>query len=131
MNNRPPHATVFDLPGWPTPPSVSAILDHPGSWGHIPVEKALPPHPVCYDDQGRLWVNGDEKPSFQAPAENSGSPGAIVFWVEIEGEPGIGLWIHPKSLKHLKPLDKADADIQWLPVNKVAREMPPFVKDTV
>lgn len=88
----------------------------------------VPARNLAQDDLGYLWVNGDTVPRFTVPDDSWEDPGAVVFWTET----GVGLWVHPKSLRHLHSISRLDMKPdQWLPVNEVAREMPPFVKAAV
>lgn len=42
---------ITDLPGWPCPPRVADLPDHPRAYGWVS------DHQVAVDDEGRLWVN--------------------------------------------------------------------------
>ena len=125
MSQISPHAKAFDLPGWPCPPRVRDIPHHRESWGYVPFfsVKGLPP--VVQDELGYLWVNGDVVPRFQTPPEDDADPGALVFWVQT----GIGLWVHPKSLRHLHSISQLDMTTpgEWLPVNEVFEKWPEFI----
>lgn len=128
MNQHQPHARAFDLPGWPCPPRVRDIPHHERSWGWIPVSKVMSDDTpaVAQDDLGYLWVNGASIPQFRLPADDWDDPGALVFWTET----GIGLWVHPKSLKQLESISRLDMDSDaWLPVNEAMREWPAFIKE--
>ncbi len=127
MNENPPHAKAFDLPGWPCPPRARDIPNHKCSWGWIPTFQlpATGTIPVAQDEQGYLWVNGNTVPEFREPNEADANPGALVFWSET----GIGLWVHPKSLRYLLSINRNDmSQDDWLPVNEVARDIPSFIK---
>lgn len=109
------HARTSDFPGWPCPPRVRDIPQYKNSWGWIPCNT------VSQDYDGYLWVNGNVVPKFQLPPETYGNPGAIVFWVDS----GMGLWVHPKSLRKIGEIGKVDTTSdEWIPVNHVAKEMP-------
>lgn len=128
MNDSQPHARAFDLPGWPCPPRVREIPNYQDSWGWIPVSEHLggdSPTTVAQDDLGYLWVNGNTIPKFKTPNEAYANPGAIVFQTDL----GVGLWVHPKSLQYLPSISQFEmTPDEWLPVNEVAKECPPFVK---
>ena len=122
-----PHARAFDLPGWPCPPRVRDIPKHKHSWGYIDVRghSEINFVPVAQDELGYLWVNGNTVPRFRTP--NDIHRGALVFHVEV----GIGLWVHPQSLKYLPSVSRLDMPTgEWLPVNAVAPELPSFIKET-
>ncbi|MBF9135307.1 hypothetical protein I0C86_41390 [Plantactinospora sp. S1510] len=124
MTEQSQHARAFDLPGWPCPPRVRDIPKHHNSWGHILVVHS---GPVAQDELGYLWVNGETIPRFQTPNETLTSPGALVFWTES----GLGLWVHPKSLRSLPSISRLDMrPDEWLAVNEVASEWPDFIKST-
>jgi hypothetical protein len=128
MNQKQPHARAFDLPGWPCPPRVRDIPGHERSWGWIPVdtEENVDPTAVAQDELGYLWVNGARVPQYRTPREENRDPGALVFWTEV----GIGLWVHPRSLKFLHSVSRLDMDSdEWLPVNEAAAEWPSFIKE--
>lgn len=126
MADQPPHATVFDIPGWPCPPRVRDIPGHQNSWGYIQLRIGSGTIALAQDETGRLWVNGGINPRFMLPDSANGSPGALLFWTET----GIGLWIHPKSLKDLPSVSQLDmAPDDWLPVRKVTAEWPAFIKE--
>lgn len=57
-----PHASVFDIPGWPCPPRVSDIPHHENSWGYVPLSSSKPM--IMYDELGKLWIKGDAVPAF-------------------------------------------------------------------
>jgi hypothetical protein len=123
-DNR-PHATVFDLPGWPCPPRVRDIPKHEESWGWVSADGFARPFAVAQDELGRLWVNGDAIPQFRTPEDSHSSPGALVF----HAASGIGLWVHQKSLQYLPSISQLEMrPDEWLPVNEVAAEWPPFIK---
>jgi hypothetical protein len=119
-------ARAFDLPGWPCPPRVRDIPNHEESWGWITVSNLpIQPYAVAQDELGYLWVNGNTIPTFKTPNETDVSPGALVFWTET----GIGLWVHPKSLRYLPSISQLDMKPdEWLPVRVAAKEWPPFIK---
>ncbi|SLH39246.1 hypothetical protein [Mycobacteroides abscessus] len=129
---HPHHAKLTDLPGYPCPPRVRDIAHRENSWGYIgiagPVTVAtigLTRATVVHDELGHLWANGDVVPEFKVPNESNYSPGAIVYCAPT----GLGLWIHPKSLRALPSASRLDLqeddliDI-WLPVNEVTETMP-------
>lgn len=121
------HARAFDLPGWPCPPRVRDIENHEDSWGWVLVSGHSNPAAigVAVDELGYLWVNGDACPRFMLPQESDANPGAIVFWTPD----GIGLWVHPKSLRHMPSISRLDmrAD-QWLKVAVVVAELPEHIR---
>lgn len=129
MTEPKPHARAFDLPGWPCPPRVRDIPNHVESWGKIDVTSVHAGLKVAHDELGYLWVNGDTVPEFSIPGVHEPAnvnPGALVFWTES----GIGLWVHPKSLRFLPSISRLDMKPdEWLPVNEVARELPSFIKE--
>lgn len=119
------HAKASDLPGWPCPPRVRDIPKSVNSWGLINVLSEQAGMTVAQDELGYLWVNGETVPQFTTPTESKANPGAFVFWVPS----GIGLWVHPKSLRCLPSISRLDMKPdEWLPVNEVARDWPPFIK---
>lgn len=119
---NPPHARAFDLPGWPSPPRVRDIPQHEESWGFVPVVSHKPV--IIQDELGYLWADGNACPRFELPNEDHASPGGIVFWTPE----GLGIWIHPKSLKGLGSMSRLDMEQdQWIPIAVAAAELPPFV----
>ncbi|MEV0297090.1 hypothetical protein [Nocardia sp. NPDC050710] len=129
-NNSAPHATVFDIPGWPCPPRVRDIPNHENSWGHIALIGNGPRDHLATDELGHLWVNGDVAPKFMLPSEEISNPGAIIF----AAQSGIGLYLHPKSYRFLRSVSRLDLQKQpgqWLPVNEVATDLPDFVKEAL
>lgn len=119
-----PHAKASDLPGWPCPPRLRDIPNRENSWGFIYVSDVSGRVAVAQDELGHLWANGDTIPAFRTPNESNESPGGFVFWTQT----GLGLWIHPKSLKYLPSISRLDMKPgQWLPVNEVAHEVPEHI----
>lgn len=122
------HARALDLPGWPCPPRVRDIPKRVESWGLIDINTHVLPKALVQDDLGYLWVNGDVVPRFQTPNDGIANPGALVFWTES----GIGLWVHPKSLRYLPSISRLDMKPdEYLPVNEVAHEPPKFISEGV
>jgi hypothetical protein len=130
--NQPPHARAFDLPGWPCPPRLGDIRHHEQSWGWVPVDGSeldvqMGRAVLAQDELGYLWVKGSAVPVFRTPNEASAHPGALVFWTGA----GIGLWVHSRSLSDIPCISRLDMDTEdWLPVNAVSAEWPPFIKAT-
>jgi len=127
MAGQPPHATVFDIPGWPCPARVRDIPGRENSWGWIGFPSGTGQgESLAQDETGRLWVNGGACPVFKLPDAGWDNPGALVFWTEA----GIGLWIHPKGFKSLPSVSRLDmAPDDWLPVREVTAEWPTFIKE--
>lgn len=122
----PPHARAFDLPGWPCPPRVRDIPSHEDSWGHVPVSVHSEIVAVAVDELGYLWANGDAVPTFKLPPEVDANPGAIVCWTSS----GLGLWVHPKSMRYLPSISRLDMQPdQWVPVAVALAELPTHVRD--
>lgn len=126
---NPPHARVFDIPGWPCPPRVSDIPNRENGWGHIDLGGIVSNPNVVADELGFLWVRGETAPAYRLPNETHENPGAIVF----NSPNGIGLYIHPKSYRWLRSVSRLDLqdkpDVVYLPVNDVVNELPPHVKE--
>lgn len=132
MSDPAPHARIYDIPEFPCPPRVRDIPSTPNSWGFLDVRGSLLPGStydlhrgtMFYDELGFLWVNGESTPSCQAVRAEHPSPGSIVYWTPQ----GIGLWIHPRSLRMLDSVSRldlqADKGDRWLPVAEVGKEMP-------
>lgn len=131
--NQTPHARAFDLPGWPCPPRVRDISRHENSWGYVPCNagygapftvRAVSPR-IVQDELGCLWADGDAIPKFQVPKDTDDGHGAIVFWTEH----GLGVWVHPKSLRYIGNISKLDMEPdRWVPIAVAAAELPEFVK---
>lgn len=122
-----PHARAFDLPGWPCPPRVRDIVNHVSSWGWVPVSIHSKPMAVAIDELGYLWANGDVAPKFQLPREADANPGAMVLWTPE----GLGLWVHPNSLRYLPSISRLDMrPDEWLPVATVVDKLPPYFDGT-
>lgn len=118
-------ARAFDLPGWPCPPRVRDITGHENSWGWVPVSEHSSVVAVAIDELGYLWANGDAIPVFKLPNEGVVNPGAIVCWMAD----GLGLWVHPKSLRYLPSISRLDMKPdEWVPVAVALSELPPHVK---
>lgn len=125
MNEKAPHAKASDLPGWPCPPRVRDIPKSVNSWGFIDVLSEDAGMKVAQDELGYLWVSGEAIPRFTTPIEGNANPGALVFWTQS----GIGLWIHPKSLRCLPSISRLDMKPdEWLPVNEVSKDWPAFIE---
>lgn len=126
---NPPHAKVFDIPGWPCPPRVSDIPNRENSWGHIDVGLTTVHPSVVFDEIGSLWVRGDTTPSYKLPNAAHENPGAIVF----HSPKGIVLYLHPKSYKKLPMVSRLDlqstSGIEYLPINDVTDTLPPHIKE--
>lgn len=119
------HARAFDLPGWPCPPRVRDIVNHEDSWGWVAVYQAPLQLPVAVDELGYLWANGDVEPKFKLPNEFDGNPGALLCWTPS----GLGLWVHPLSMKYLPGISRLDMRTdQWVPVAVALTEWPPHIK---
>ena len=86
-------ARTSDLPGWPCPPRVRDIPSTPESWGWVPVQ------PLAV-------------PQYRQPEESNASPGALVCCTVH----GLGLWVHPKSLRFLRSISRLDDPDRWVPV---------------
>jgi hypothetical protein len=123
------HATVYDIPGWPSPPRLRDIPGRENSWSFVNVyadPRDVEGSRLAYDETGHLWINGSRPGTPEIPHDNGVNPGAIAYWTPA----GIGLWIHPKSLRSLSSLSRLDMNPDdWMPVTEVARELPPFVKE--
>lgn len=127
--NSTPHARAFDLPGWPCPPRVRDIPNHPGNWGYVPCNagqdalfsnKVWSPR-IVQDDLGYLWADGDAIPTFQILNGDNDGPGAILAWTER----GLGVYVHPKSLRYIGNISKLDMEPdRWIPIAAVLEEMP-------
>jgi len=123
MTNEIRHAKTCDLPGWPCPPRVRDIPNKANSWGLIPMRVGAAAS-IAQDEMGYLWINGDVTPQFDIPNETNANPGALVFWTQS----GIGLWVHPNSLRFLPSISRLDMQPdQWLPVNEVSANWPEFI----
>ncbi len=122
------HARAFDLPGWPCPPRVRDITNHEDSWGHVTVvDVGRDRFTIAQDELGYLWANGDTVPRFGFPNDNWANPGAIVCWTPD----GLGVWVHPKSLRYIASISRLDMEQdKWVPVAVALQELPPFVKDS-
>lgn len=127
--NDTPHARAFDLPGWPCPPRVRDIPNHVGSWGYVPCHAGQnagfdnkPGSPrIVQDDLGYLWADGDEIPKFRALNGSDDGPGAILAWTEQ----GLGVYVHPKSLRYIGNISKLDMEPdRWIPIAVVLTEAP-------
>lgn len=128
MNNT-PHARAFDLPGWPCPPRVRDIPSHVGSWGYVPCHagqngifenRAWSPR-IVQDELGYLWADGDAIPKFCSLDSDSDGPGAIL----CRTEQGLGVYVHPKSLRYIGNISKLDMEPdRWIPIATVLAEMP-------
>lgn len=129
MSDKPArHARISDLPGWPCPPRVRDIPTTLDSWGYIGVSTVLRPMPVAVDELGYLWVNGDVTPRYQLPDDTNQNPGAVVFHTPD----GIGLWIHPKSYRHLPTMSRLDHQPdEWLPVAEISKSLPEWLPPEV
>jgi hypothetical protein len=130
MTDNQAHAKASDIPGWPCPPRVRDIPAQEESWGFVRLDLSVYPGSgsVAQDDLGYLWINGDRAPAYRLPTESSENPGCIAYWTLQ----GIGLWIHPKSLRFLPSISRLDMKPdEWLPVAAVAGDPPPFVKAAV
>lgn len=80
---------------------------------------------IVQDEMGYLWADGDTVPQYALPQDHRDEPGAVVCWTES----GIGVWVHPKSLKYLRSMSRLDMEPdRWVPVAVVLRELPTFVK---
>lgn len=131
------HVRISDIPGYPCPPRVRDIPKTVDSWGYVdvtgPLTAALTDLATLVSDElGYLWINGDKAPAYKLPNEDNYSPGAIVFWTPN----GLGLWIHPKSLRALASVSRLDLQSaeqqgKWLPVNEVTDVMPPAAANLV
>lgn len=123
------HATVYDIPGYPSTPRIRDIPGRKDSWSFIDVyadvhnmENSF----IGYDETGHLWVNGSRPGKATIPSDEHPNPGAVVYWTPD----GIGVWIHPKSRKSLDSLSQLDMNPDdWMPVAEVAGELPAFVKE--
>lgn len=121
----PPHARAFDLPGWPCPPRVRDIVSRENSWGRVPVSVHSRPMALAIDELGYLWANGDVVPTFQLPPEADTNPGAVVCWTAD----GLGVWVHPKSLRYLPSISRLDMKPdEWMPVAVALADLPSHVK---
>ncbi|WP_107661281.1 hypothetical protein [Nocardia suismassiliense] len=135
-SDRTRHATVFDLPGWPCPPRVSDLNQHPGSWGVIGFRATIyadSPLQLTYDEIGHLWVKGSAVPKFidpttlNDPSRSDLNPQVLVF---ATPSAGIGLWIPPRFLNRLSDSSRLDLQSQpgeWLPVNEAVHDIPDFI----
>lgn len=121
-----PHARTFDIPGWPCPPRVSDIPNHPGSWGYLPTHgPSAGGTALAQDDLGYLWVLGAAVPKFRVPRTDPGGYGAVGFWTPA----GLGLWIHRRTLPHLGSVSRLDMrPDEWVPVREVAADLPEFIR---
>lgn len=114
-----PHARAFDLPGWPCPPRVRDIPNHENSWGWVPCQDAI--CAVFQDELGYLWADGNMIPQFQTLNDKNYVPGAILAWTEQ----GLGVYVHPKSLRHIGSISKLDMEPdRWIPIATVLAEPP-------
>jgi len=111
-------ARTSDLPGWPCPPRVRDIPLTPWSWGSVEVNSIN--GAVAQDEVGCLWVDGNAVPQYRQPEESNASPGALVCWTAA----GLGLWVHPKSLRFLRSISRLDEPDRWVPVMSVLPESP-------
>ncbi len=118
-----PHARAFDLPGWPCPPRVRDIPTTPESWGWVPVVPET--GAVAQDELGFLWADGNAVPKYRLPKDSDVLPGALVCWTER----GLGVWVHPKSLPHLRNISRLDDPDRWVPVAVVLPNLPDFVTE--
>lgn len=126
-----PHARTSDIANYPCPPQVRDIPKTVDSWGYIAVTGPLTAAhtnlaTLVSDELGYLWINGNNTLAYRLPNETHYSPGAIAFWTPN----GIGLWIHPKSLRALATVSRLDLqsdahDGKWIPVNEVTNLLPP------
>ena len=125
--SNPPHARAFDLPNWPCPPRVRDIPSHEGSWGHVRVTSLGDPLAgLVIDELGFLWANGDVPPVFDLPNGEHSSPGAVTCWTPE----GLGVWVHPKSMKFLPQISRLDMQSdQWIPIAVALAEMPAAAKE--
>jgi len=127
--NDTPHARAFDLPGWPCPPRVRDIPNHENSWGYVPchagqnsayADKNHCPR-IAQDDLGYLWADGNAIPAFQALEGHADGPGAILAWTEQ----GLGVYVHPKSLRYIGNISKLDMEPdRWIPIAVVLTDAP-------
>ena len=123
-NTEAPHARAFDLPGWPCPPRVRDIAARFESWGWVRVTDMLDFGAVAQDELGFLWIDGDAVPCFKLPDDSNANPGGVAFWTER----GVGVWIHPSSLRYLRSISRLDMEPdRWLPVAVALAELPAFV----
>jgi hypothetical protein len=120
-------ASIFDIPGWPCPPSVGQIASTKDTWGLVTVISIENGGAVGYDETGKRWANAQAVPRYALPDEGWASPGAIVAWTEQ----GLGVFIHPQSLRYLPQLTLDQRMAQpdtWIPVAMVLAELPHHVK---
>jgi len=118
MNNT-PHARAFDLPGWPCPPRVRDIPSHENSWGWVPCQSVT--SGVYQDELGYLWADGNMVPEFRTLENSSATPGAILAWTEQ----GLGVYVHPKSLRYIGSISKLDMEPdRWIPIAAVLMDAP-------
>ena len=121
-----PHARASDLPGWPCPPRVRDIASHQDSWGYVAVtDIGKDSYTIAQDELGYLWANGNTVPRFNLPNEDWANPGAIVCWTPD----GLGVWVHPKSLRCIASISRLDMEQdKWVPIAVALSGLPPFVK---
>jgi hypothetical protein len=125
MTESAPHARAFDLPGWPCPPRVRDIPHHQDSWGWARTSPYGDTGVVAQDELGYLWADGQAVPQFRLPDNNYVNPGAVLFWTET----GLGAYVHPQSLQHLRSVSRLDMDPdRWVPIAVVSAEIPPSAK---
>lgn len=118
------HAKARDLPGYEAPARVRDIPHHKESWGSIPCFTVQGVAPFGQDELGYLWVNGNIVPKGDMPPENDANPGAVVF----HANGGIGIWVHPKSYRHLMSINRTDMiPDNWLTVTEVTNKLPSFI----
>jgi len=118
MNNT-PHARAFDLPGWPCPPRVRDIPNHEGSWGWVPCQHSI--NGIYQDELGYLWADGNMVPEFRTFNSSYDCPGAILAWTEQ----GLGVYVHPKSLRYIGNISKLDMEPdRWIPIAVVLTDAP-------
>lgn len=62
-------------------------------------------------------------PRFKLPEDNY-NPGGVACWTEQ----GLGVWVHPMSLRNLRSISRLDMEQdKWVPVAVALAELPAFV----
>jgi hypothetical protein len=113
-------ARAMDLPGYPCPPSLSAVPAHAGSWGWFSAGATGQINAVvAQDTSGYLWARSSTHLSPQAPAGLKAV--ALAVWTED----GLGLYLAPEAYRYVYRVDNID-ELEWTPVAVVVKEPPAF-----
>ncbi|MFJ2279206.1 hypothetical protein ACIOEZ_34220 [Streptomyces sp. NPDC087866] len=107
-------ARAMDLPDFPSPPSVSEIVTHAGSWGWVNSGH------VAQDSSGYLWVEGKASPS--PAARHPQELQALVAW----SEEGLVLYLPRTAYQHIRSLHGDIDEAAWVPIVGVMKECPGY-----